>query len=98
MYVAAVDVRTVLFEMLCEDGFGFQLAVWAGASPGTPRSPRKVPSTSMRNRTWRWVPRSSVAPTEERSPPDNLEGVDGSKDDPGVSRRGGHGPEPQRVS
>ena len=35
---------------------------------------------------------------EERKPPDNLEGVDGSKDDPGVSRHGGHSPEPQRVS
>ena len=37
-------------------------------------------------------------PMEERKPPDSLEGVDGSKDDPGVSRHGGHGPEPQRVS
>ena len=58
---------------------------------------RRVPSTSMRNRTWRWVPRSSVTPMEEQKPPDSLEGVDGSKDDPGVSRRGGHGPEPQRT-
>ena len=60
--------------------------------------PRRVPSTSMRNRTWRWVPRDSVTPVEERKPPDNLEGVGGSKDDPGISRHGGHGPEPQRVS
>ena len=58
---------------------------------------RRAPSTSMRNRTWRWLPRSSVTPMEEQKPPDNLEGVDGSKDDPGVSRRGGQGPEPQRV-
>ena len=60
--------------------------------------PRRVPSMSMRNKTWRWVPRDSVTPVEERKPPDNLEGVDGSKDDPGVSRHGGRGPEPQRVS
>ena len=58
----------------------------------------RVPSTSMRNRTRRWVPRSSVTPMEEQQPPDSLEGVDGSKDDPEVSRRGGHGPKPQRVS
>ena len=60
--------------------------------------PRRFPSTSMRNRTWRWVPRDSVTPVEERQPPDNLEGVEGSKDNPEVSRHGGHGPEPQRVS
>ena len=52
----------------------------------------------MRNRTWRWAPRDSVTPVEEHRPPDNLEGVEGSKDDPGVSRHGGRGPEPQRVS
>ena len=52
----------------------------------------------MGNRTWRWVPRDSVTLVEERKPPDSLEGVDGSKDHPGVSRHGGHGSEPQRVS
>ena len=35
---------------------------------------------------------------EERNPPDTLEGGDNSKVGPGVSRRGGHDPEPLRVS
>ena len=52
----------------------------------------------MRNRTWRWVPRDSVKPVEENKTPDSLEVVDDSKDGPGVSRHGGHDPEPQRVS
>ena len=60
--------------------------------------PRRVPSTSMRNRTWRWGPRDSVTPVEEHKPLDSLEVVNGSKDGPGVSRHGAHGPEPQRVS
>ena len=60
--------------------------------------PRRVPSTSMRNKTWRWVPRDGMTPVEGHKAQDNLEVVDGSKDDPGVSQHGGHGPEPQRVS
>ena len=77
----------------CRHGVGLT------AGHQTPRLlPRRVPSTSMRNKTWRWVPHDRVTPVEERKPPDNPEGVDGSKDDPGVSRHGGRGPEPQRVS
>ena len=60
--------------------------------------PRRVPSTSTRNRTWRWVPRDSVTLVEGRKAQDSLDAVGGSKDDPEVSRHGGHGPEPQRVS
>ena len=60
--------------------------------------PRRVPSTSMRNRTWRWVPRDSMTPVEGHKARGSLEVVAGSKDGPGVSQHGGHGPEPQRVS
>ena len=70
------------------------------AASDVPRTPqplqKRVPSTSMRSRTWRWVPRRRVEPMEGRNLPDQLEGVDGSKDDQGVSRRGGHGLEPMR--
>ena len=59
---------------------------------------RRVPSTSTRNRTWRWVQRDSMTPVEGHKAQDSLEAVDGSKDDPEVSQHGGHGPEPQRVS
>ena len=50
--------------------------------------PRRVPSTSMRSRTWRWVPRDSMTPVEEHKEPDSLEVVDGSRDGQGVSRHG----------
>ena len=60
--------------------------------------PRRVPWTSTRNRTWRWVQRDSMTSVEGRKTQDSLEAVDGSKDDPEVSQHGGHGPEPQRVS
>ena len=77
----------------CRHGVGLP------ADHRTPQSlRRRAPWTSMRNRTWRWVPRRSVEPMEERNPPDKLEGVDSSKDGQGVSRHGGHGPEPLRVS
>ena len=52
----------------------------------------------MRSMTWRWVPRDNMTPVEGHKARDNLEVVDGSKDDPGVSQYGGQGPEPQRVS
>ena len=65
----------------------------------TPQTlPKRAPSPSMRSKTWRWVPRHSERPVGGQSLPDQLEGVDDSKDDQGVSRRGGHGPEPLRVS
>ena len=51
----------------------------------------------MRTKTWRWVPRHSEVPVQGQSLPDQLEGVDDSKDDQRVSRHGGHGPEPLRV-
>ena len=60
--------------------------------------PRRVPSTLMRTRTWRWVPRDSMTPVEGHKAQDSLEVVDGSKEGPGVSQHGGHGPEPRRVS
>ena len=60
--------------------------------------PRRVPSTLMRDRTWRWVPRDSMTPVEGHKAHDSLEVVDGSKERPGVSQHGGHGPEPRRVS
>ena len=60
--------------------------------------PERAPLTSMRSKTWRWVPRHSERPVGGQSLPDQLEGVDDSKDDQGGSRRGGHSPEPLRVS
>ena len=60
--------------------------------------PRRVPSTSMRNSAWRWVPRDSMTPVEGHKARGSLEVVDSSEDDPGVSQHGGPGPEPQRVS
>ena len=52
----------------------------------------------MGNKTWRWVPRHSVEPMKDRRTQDKLELVDGSKDGQEVSRHGGHGREPLRVS
>ena len=52
----------------------------------------------MSSRTWRWIPRHGEKLMGEQALPDPFERGDDSKDDRGVSRRGGHGPEPPRVS
>ena len=65
-------------------------------APPTP--PKRAPLTSLNSRTRRWVPRHGERPKGVQSLPDPFERGDDSKDDQGVSRHGGHGPEPLRVS
>ena len=65
----------------------------------TPQNPsRESPIDGDEDQDGRWVPRHGERPVGGQSLPDQLEGVDDSKDDQRVSRRGGQGPEPLRVS
>ena len=70
----------------------------SSALEDAPDTSKESPIDVVGSRTWRWVPRHGERPMGVQSFPDPFEQGHDSKDDQGVSRYGGHGPEPLRVS